>query len=34
MAASGTTINQSQSQLFFFNTPLAIQRNITLILGF
>eukprot|EP00253_Pinus_taeda_P016597 PITA_16597 len=32
--ASGTSINASKSQLFFFNTPVSIQRNITHILGF
>lgn len=32
--ASGTSINASKSQLFFFNTPVSIQRNIAHILGF
>lgn len=32
--ASGTSINASRSQLFFFNTPAATQRNIVCILGF
>jgi len=32
--ASGTTINASKSQLFFFNTPPTTQRNIARILGF
>eukprot|EP00253_Pinus_taeda_P023835 PITA_23835 len=32
--ASGTTINASKSQLFFFHTPILTQRNIARILGF
>eukprot|EP00253_Pinus_taeda_P020881 PITA_20881 len=32
--ASGTSINASKSQLFFFNTPIPTQRNIARILGF
>eukprot|EP00253_Pinus_taeda_P032484 PITA_32484 len=32
--ASGTSINASKSQLFFFNTPVSTQRNIARILGF
>ena len=32
--ASGTTINASKSQLFFFHTPNITQRNIARILGF
>jgi len=32
--ASGTSINASKSQLFFFNTPVSIQRNVARILGF
>ena len=32
--ASGTSINASKSQLFFFNTLATTQRNITRILGF
>eukprot|EP00253_Pinus_taeda_P011233 PITA_11233 len=32
--ASGTSINASKSQLFFFNTPVSTQRNISRILGF
>lgn len=32
--ASGTSINASKSQLFFFNTPTTTQRNIARILGF
>eukprot|EP00253_Pinus_taeda_P015536 PITA_15536 len=32
--ASGTSINASKSQLFFFNTPPSTQRNISRILGF
>lgn len=33
-AASGTSINQETSKLFFFNTPLPIRRNIARILDF
>eukprot|EP00253_Pinus_taeda_P006641 PITA_06641 len=32
--ASGTSINASKSQLFFFNAPVSTQRNIARILGF
>jgi len=32
--ASGTTINASKSQLFFFHTPTLTQRNVARILGF
>ena len=32
--ASGTSINASKSQLFFFNSPPTTQRNIARILGF
>eukprot|EP00253_Pinus_taeda_P005215 PITA_05215 len=32
--ASGTSINASKSQLFFFNTPVSTQCNIARILGF
>lgn len=32
--ASGTSINLEKSKIFFLNTPLAIQRNVTRILGF
>eukprot|EP00253_Pinus_taeda_P017014 PITA_17014 len=32
--ASGTSINASKSQLFFFNSPVSTQRNIARILGF
>jgi hypothetical protein len=32
--ASGTIINLSKSQFFFFNTPIHVQRNIARILGF
>jgi hypothetical protein len=34
VAASGTSINESKSQIFFFNTPLRIQLNIARELGF
>jgi hypothetical protein len=34
MEASGTYINESKSQFFFFNTPLHIQSNIACNLGF
>jgi len=34
MEASGTYINESKSQIFFFNTPLRIQSNIARNLGF
>eukprot|EP00253_Pinus_taeda_P009559 PITA_09559 len=32
--ASGTLINATKSQLFFFNTPISTQKNIARILGF
>jgi len=32
--ASGTSINATKSQLFFFHTPAATQRNIVIILGY
>jgi hypothetical protein len=31
--ASSTTINLEKSQFFFFNTPIDIQRHISLLLG-
>ena len=33
-AASGTTINTTKSQIFFFNTPITTQRIIARIIGF
>ena len=32
--AAGTVVSQNKSKVFFFNTNIAIQRNITRILGF
>jgi len=31
---AGTEVSQNKSKVFFFNTNIAIQRNITRILGF
>jgi hypothetical protein len=31
--ASGTTFNLAKSQLFFFNTPIAIQQHISQLLN-
>lgn len=32
--ALGTSINESKSQIFFFNTPYKVQLNISIILWF
>lgn len=32
--AAGTEVSLNKSKVFFFNTNIAIQRNITIILGF
>jgi hypothetical protein len=34
MEASGTSINQEKSHVFFFNTLVSVQFNISRILGF
>jgi len=34
MIALGAAINQEKSQLFFFNTPMLIQNQISRLLGF